>query len=143
MVNTAGPERGRHRPSALDGASRCVAGRPSPAETVTRVIKKLSPGSRGALKLARRYGDALVCVRHRVDAAGDWRFTTVELLVETALLRPRKPRVVGVRVAYQERDLQAAVRAAGGRWDAEARLWRLPRKAAIELQLADRIVAEK
>ena len=131
-------------PSQRAGGCEPLRGRlPSPADAATRVVKKLSPSSRGALKLAQRYGDALVCVRHRVDAAGDWRFTTVELLVETTLLRPRKPRVVGVRVAYQERDLQATVRAAGGRWDADAKLWRLPRKAAIELQLADRIVEEK
>ncbi len=36
----------------------------------TRVVKKMSPSQPGALKLARRYGDALICVRYRHDAQG-------------------------------------------------------------------------
>lgn len=47
-----------------------------------RVTRKLSPESRGALKLARQFGDALICVRHRSDDKGEYRYTTVELLVE-------------------------------------------------------------
>lgn len=105
-----------------------------------RVLKKLSPDSPGALKLARQYGAALVCVRHSTDARGDTRYTTVELLVDQAPVRARVDRTVGIRVGVNERTLQAMVRAAGARWDPQARLWRLPRRVVGILKLADRIV---
>lgn len=107
-----------------------------------RVLRKLAPASRGACKLARRYGDALVCVRHRVDAAARLRYTTVELLVEVTPIQARSERLVGLRVGARERDVQAMLRAAGGHWDAAARVWRLPRRVAGVLKLADRIVDE-
>ena len=50
----------------------------------TRVVKKLSSQQGGALKLARRYGAALVCVRYRQDMQGLHRYTTVELVVDEA-----------------------------------------------------------
>ncbi|MCK6432721.1 MAG: hypothetical protein L6Q68_06770 [Aquabacterium sp.] len=53
------------------------------------MTKKLSPSSRGALKLAREFGDALVCVRYRTDAKGLYRYTTVELLVDKTEIQPR------------------------------------------------------
>lgn len=49
--------------------------------TELRVIKKLAPGDRGAKGLASEYGEALICVRHRQDASGTKRLTTVELIV--------------------------------------------------------------
>lgn len=107
-----------------------------------RVVRTLKPSQRGALKLLQRYGDALVCVRHRVDPSGTMRLTTVELLVDSTPIRTRPAPMVGVRIAVQERELQAAVRVAGGRWDPKARLWRLPLRAAKLLRLADRIVEE-
>jgi hypothetical protein len=63
-----------------------------------RVTKKLSPASRGALKLARQFGDALVCVRHRSDDRGEYRYTTVELLVDKVRVQPRTDQVVGGQV---------------------------------------------
>jgi hypothetical protein len=56
--------------------------------------------------------------------------------------RPRARRgaqVGGVQMAYAEKDLQAAARAAGATWDAGARLWRMQEKVARALRLADRI----
>ena len=47
----------------------------------TRVVKKFSPSQPGAIKLARRYGASLVCVRYRESMDGVTRFITVELLV--------------------------------------------------------------
>src|SRR4051812_41936053 len=48
----------------------------------TRIVKRLSASQAGAIKLARRYGDALVCVRYRHDLQGRLRYTTVELVVD-------------------------------------------------------------
>ncbi|MBL8289689.1 MAG: hypothetical protein JNL85_17030 [Rubrivivax sp.] len=49
-----------------------------------RVVKKLPLGAKGAHKLAQQFGEALVCVRHRVDAQARFRYTTVERRVEKA-----------------------------------------------------------
>ena len=45
----------------------------------TRV--KLKPGQKGTKKLLAQYGEALVCVRYRYDAARRKQIKTVELVV--------------------------------------------------------------
>jgi hypothetical protein len=107
-----------------------------------KVIKKLPPNGRGALRLAQRYGEALVCVRHRSDAQGKHRFTTVELLIDKTPIQRKADPIVGLRIGPEEKPLQAAVRAAGGTWDYKAKLWHISRRAAATLKLTDRI-AEK
>jgi hypothetical protein len=104
-----------------------------------RVVKKLAPDQPGALKLAQKYGDALICVRHRIDSTGQVRTTTVELRVDQAPIRPRSDRIVGVRIDYAERALQIAAKAAGATWDPQARLWRMPIRAASALGLRARV----
>ena len=104
-----------------------------------RVMKKIAPESRGAIKLAKRFGEALVCVRHRIDDKGEFRYTTVELLVEKTAVVPRSDKIVGIRVGPSEKPLQTLVRAAGGTWDSKARVWRLPRRVVGVLKLVDRI----
>ncbi len=49
---------------------------------------------------------------------------------------------MGLRVAWQELELRQRVKAAGGRWEAERRVWELSREAALGLGLEDRIVGE-
>lgn len=104
-----------------------------------RVTKKLSAETRGALKLAKQFGDALVCVRHRTDDRGEYRYTTVELLVERSKISSRTDKIVKVRIGSDELQLQRVVRAAGGTWDFGARLWRIPRRVAGILKLTGRI----
>ena len=105
-----------------------------------RVIKTLAPTDRGALELARRYGDALVCVRHRTDPGGKVRHTTVELLISSEPIRKRSVTMVLVRTHPREHGLHAAIRAAGGAWDAKQQLWRLPSRIATILNLRNRVV---
>ena len=69
-------------------------------------------------------------------------YTTVELLVDTATIRPRAEHIVGVRIGASKRSLQTVVRAAGATWDHKAKLWRMPRRIAGVLRLVDPI-AEK
>jgi hypothetical protein len=108
---------------------------PAPA---TRVIKKLAPQAPGARRWAATYGDQLVCVRYRVDPLRQRRLTTVELVVDES---PTLNSVlVGVRVAWGERDLGRSVRAAGGTWDANAKLWMISLGQAKSLGLVERIV---
>ena len=104
-----------------------------------RVIKTLAPTDRGAIGLRQQYGDALICVRHRTDARGKVRHTTVELLVQSTPIKPRPVKIVGIRLEPHERNLHSMVKAAGGIWDPTNRLWRLPSRVASILKLRDRV----
>ena len=125
-----------------------AAGRPGSVEAreaglrATHVIKTLAPTSAGARRLAQRYGADLVCVRHRLDASGRQRITTVELVVDVCEIRPRRrpDPELPLRLAMGERALRASLQQAGGRWDAEARLWWLPRRQVEALGLEGRVV---
>ncbi|MGY4828223.1 hypothetical protein ACVNIS_06575 [Sphaerotilaceae bacterium SBD11-9] len=114
-----------------------------PAWDRTFVIKKLSTKQPGARKLALRYGPALVCVRHRHDADGRTRYTTVELLVEQTPIQRRKPdnQPVGVRLDPKDAESRRRIIAAGGQWDQEIHAWWLTRAAARRLRLLRRVVA--
>jgi hypothetical protein len=105
-----------------------------------RVVKTLSPNDRGAIGLAQHYGDALVCVRHRTDAKGKVRHTTVELLIQSTPIQPRTTKLVLVKVPPHQRPLHAVIQAAGGYWDAKRHLWRLPSRVASILNLRGYIV---
>jgi hypothetical protein len=118
------------RRAAADSASGLSA------ESV--VLKKLSPTTAGAKRYAARYGETLVCVRYPEDPHGKRRLTTVELIVDERPL----PTPAGVRIAYGETELRHQVKAAGGIWDAERKLWRLPKTAIRKLKLEKRIVSE-
>lgn len=113
------------------------------------VLKTLSPGRPGTQRLQRKYGDRLVSVRYRHDPARKRRITTVELIVDEAPFLPRRPherqlfphpnRHVYVRIAFEETDLRQKVKDAGGRWDKDRKLWRLPFTKAVALGLRERI----
>ena len=104
-----------------------------------RVVRKLSPTSRGAIKLAEQFGKTLICVRHRVDAKAKFRFTTVELLVGQAPIKVKSQKCVDVQIDWNELSLRKIVKAAGARWDGNAKVWRMPRRLAGILRLTDRI----
>jgi len=116
----------------------------------TRVT--LRPGEKGTKALVAEYGDRLICVRYRYDAAARLRYKTVELVVEQVAWEPggryagsegrpgRPPCLVGVRVAYQDRALQQRIRQVGGRWVRKLGLWVLPLAAAKRLKLEDRLL---
>jgi hypothetical protein len=108
----------------------------------TRVIKKLSPQQSGALKLARQYGETLVCVRYRQSEDSLIRYTTVELVVESAPLikRPSGDEILAVQLDHRERDLRQRIKSRGGQWDPQAHVWRLPRKLVRQLGLLKRVI---
>jgi hypothetical protein len=92
----------------------------------TRLI--LKPGQRGTKGLLKKYGDALLCVRFRYDAASRQRLKTVELIVEKEEWTPPLSRYTAdalvplhINVADMQARLQA--KAAGGRWNPEKQLW--------------------
>ena len=108
----------------------------------------LKPGQAGTKHLVDKYGDRLVCVRYRYDAATRRRYKTVELIVEEAAWDLPGPAyaetdVVSIRIAREEPDLQREVKAAGGRWNADLKMWELRYGAVVELGLQGRIVERK
>jgi hypothetical protein len=105
-----------------------------------RVVKTLSPSDRGAKGLADRYGNALICVRHRTDADGKTRFITVELLVDRKPIKSRTDKIVGVRIGLHEQSLQSLVRTAGATWDPKDKLWRMSKRVAGLLKLGHRVI---
>jgi hypothetical protein len=106
-----------------------------------RVVKTLRPTQAGAMKLSRRYGPALVCVRYRHDASGNTRYTTVELIVEQAPVQRRitDRTMVGVTIAWGEAALRAKAKSMGARWDEPSRSWRMSMRTARLLDVTDRI----
>ena len=95
-------------------------------------------------ELVQRYGDRLLCVRYRYYPQRGRRYKTVELIVEEAPWQPqRNPAAwVWLRVAYGEEAVRERVKEAGGRWDAQRKLWRLPYRDVMSLRLEGRIVEE-
>ncbi len=110
-----------------------------------RVRLCLRPGQPGTKRLLAQYGKSLVCVRYRYDERTKQRIKTVELIVDRTEWRPEAgsaggDTVVALRVGWQESRVQQQVKAAGGRWDPEARVWRLSREQVEMLGLESRIV---
>jgi len=97
-------------------------------------------GREGSKQISARFGDDLVCVRQRIDPTGTRRITTVELVVAKAAIQRRRSPLVDVFVKVQERDLQARIKAAGGRWDKHEGVWRIRRATAVALGLRSRIL---
>ena len=113
----------------------------SQAIDTLRVAKTLRPPQPGTLKLLRRYGDALLCVRYRHDAAGKRRYTTVELIVDEAPIQRRidDRTIVAVRIAWVEATLAERAKKLGARWDQPSRLWQMSMRSARALGLTERI----
>ncbi len=114
-----------------------------PQPIAQRVIKKIAPNERGAKGLSAEYGRQLVCVRHRIDATGSKRVTTVELVVSEKVIKRRPGPTVDVALKPQERALQATVKAAGGKWHEGDAVWSIRRSTAITLGLKSRIVPRR
>lgn len=103
----------------------------------------LKPGQGGTKQLVERYGDSLLYVRYRYDPDRGVRLKTVEIIVEEKPWRPRarfsEEDIVKVMVAYSEQDLRAKLKAAGGKWDPEDRLWQVRYGAIRGTELERRI----
>jgi hypothetical protein len=49
-------------------------------------------------------------------------------------------KIVGIKVYYGEKNIGILVRKAGGTWNSDTKLWKLPYLTAVNLGLQDRIV---
>jgi hypothetical protein len=100
-----------------------------------------APGQKSVRKFLDRYGEQLICVRYRYDQQQRRRFTTVEIIVEESRWSPpEKPEIVGLRVEFQETELQRRVKQAGGKWNGAKRVWEIHYDQAVALGLKKRIV---
>lgn len=108
---------------------------------LTRVIKTLWRGQPGTLKLARRHGARLVCVRYRQDPLGLHRYTTIELIVEhgPAAGRHFDNKTFAVKIDYQEEALRHAARQHGAQWDPRTQTWHIQGWALRRLNLESRV----
>jgi len=104
----------------------------------------LKPGQKGTKLLTERFGNSLLYVRYRYDEDRGVRLKTVELVIEEKPWQPSRPRngdLVLVAVGYGEKELREQVKAAGGKWDPAAKLWRVPYGAVKGTELEKRIHA--
>ncbi|MEW6707831.1 MAG: hypothetical protein AB1430_23550 [Pseudomonadota bacterium] len=106
-----------------------------PALSSLRVAKTYSPDQNGAKRFARRYGDQLVCVRHRLNESGTVRHTTVELLVESTPVASRMRSLVAIRIPPTDRATRTVLLACGAQWQPKQRYWLLQRLVAKNLRL--------
>ena len=108
-------------------------------------------GERGTKRLVDRFGDQLLCVRYRYDAVKREQLTTVEPVVDRIVWRPPTtrdarlrppdpPRWVKLRIAYEETELRQRVKAAGGRWRKDEKVWELPTGVVRKRGVGDRVV---
>ncbi len=88
----------------------------------------LKPGQHGTKSLTKKYGDALVCVRFRYDSETGQPLKTVELVVERSNWTPPPTKfsndtIVPLRIKAKDLDARNDVKASGGRWNPEKKLW--------------------
>ncbi len=90
----------------------------------------LKPGQKGTKKLVEEYGKSLLYVRYRYDETRGMRLKTVEIVVEEKPWRPsarlRAGDIVSVAVNFTEKALREKVKALGGKWDQEDKVWHVP-----------------
>jgi len=106
----------------------------------TCVSKTLWPPQAGTLRWRRRHGPRLVCVRYRHSPDGEYRYTTVELLVDHARIRHKgsgRP-THEVQLGQGEQELARQLKAAGACWDRNAQVWRASLKLLRQLRLSER-----
>jgi hypothetical protein len=88
----------------------------------------LKPGQKGTQRLVARFGAALVCVRYRYDERTGDNLTTAEIIVDRRprlASRYRDRDMVAFSVPYTETALREKLKAAGGHWNPEERVWRV------------------
>ena len=100
-----------------------------------RVAKTYSPEQNGAKRFALRYGDELVCVRHRLNDTGTIRHTTVELLVESTPVVSRARSLIALRIPPTDKATRTVLLACGAQWQPTQKYWLVTRIVAKNLRL--------
>jgi len=104
-----------------------------------RIAKKIKPGQPGSIKLSRAHGKELLCVRYRENLDGTERLTTIELIVERAVIQKRDDPVVVFKLKQDEIELRRLVMAKGAKYDGKTSMWKLRRSEVLRMGLRSRI----
>ena len=106
----------------------------------------LKPGQKGTKRLVEKFGESLLCVRYRYDERRGVRLKTVEIVVEEKSWKPssryRDGDIVPLIVAYTEKDLRDRLKAVGGRWDPQKKVWLVPYGSIKGTDLEERILKD-
>lgn len=107
----------------------------------------LKPGQKGTIRLVEEFGEKLLCVRYRYDEKRQVRMKTVEIIVDERPcdpnMRHRDKDIVAVMVPFTKIALRDRLKAVGGRWNPEEKIWKVPFGAIRnDAELVDRIVKE-
>ncbi len=111
--------------------------RPRPQDAWV-VLSTFRPGDKGTRRLLRDWGERLVCVRYRYNAARKMRLKTVEIVVDEAAWKRKSDADCGVEIRSWEKELRDAIVAAGGKWNRELGMWVLAKGKAKKLGLERR-----
>ena len=107
--------------------------------------KHLKPGQMGTKHLVAQYGDALLCVRYRYDEKRGVQLKTVEIVVEEKAIgssvRFQDDDLVKLIVTFTEKGLRERLKAAGGRWEPQEKLWLVRYGVVRGTELEKRILA--
>jgi hypothetical protein len=84
----------------------------------------------------------LVCVRYRYDKARQKRLKTIELIVDEqdwsqGVTIPMDSRVA-IQIGYGETELRELVKAAGGFWNPEKKVWMKVLEMGLERRMMER-----
>ncbi|CAD5373042.1 conserved hypothetical protein [Rubrivivax sp. A210] len=104
------------------------------------VAKTYAPDQNGAKRFEKRYGDKLVCVRHRLSDDGTVRHTTVELLIESTPVASRARSLVAVKIGASDKATRTLLMACGAQWVPKQKYWLVPRMVAKNLRLLKNVV---
>ena len=93
----------------------------------------------------KRFGEKLICIRYRYDRDRKMKIKTAELIVEEnkwTQSRTRIPanKLVHVRIQYGEIKLGRLIKAAGGKWDRDQKVWILRYSEVKSLGLTHRMI---
>ena len=122
------------------------------------VRKTLRAGEKGTKRWQAEYKEKLLNVRYRYDDGSRMRYTTVEIIVEekpyvhsyvngmvkaskkVATKEESKVEFAYIKIAYQELKERQQVKAAGGFWEKEKRLWKIDKRKVKELGIESRVI---
>lgn len=108
---------------------------------------KLRPGQKGTKRLVEQYGDTLVCVRYRYDATKRKCYKTAEIIVNESDWTPPPAKyadsaLVPLKIGASETGLRNQVKAVGGRWDSNRKVWVVPYACIAGTKLEKLIIVE-
>ena len=100
-----------------------------------RVAKKIGPGRRGTVKLVPTHAEAPVVVGCRANADGIDRLTTVELVMERAVVQKCDDLVIVFKIKCEEIELRPLVQSKDAKYGAKNFIWTLARDYVLRMGL--------